>query len=94
MGHLNALDSSYYRPSIEQLAQEYVKFQNALFIDPSLSLKTEKEEIIQEARTAITTEGSRVQVLESKVLELTSALDRYEKILKEIKEEREKEKKT
>jgi integrase len=84
LGHLSQLDSSYYRPSDETLAVEYAKFQSALFIDPSLSLQSEKDAILKEARSAISSESSRVQTLEAEVSELKSALSDVTEALKKI----------
>lgn len=85
LGHLNALDSSYYRPTDDEKAKEYGKIQHVLFIDPALSLKNEKDEIIKEARSAISSESSRVQTLESKVAVLTKTIEDLSEMLLRFK---------
>jgi len=91
LGHDQGLDSNYYRPTNEQLALEYVKFQNCLFLDLSLALKQENQELVTEARSEIAGQASEIQLLKSKVLALTDALSSVTEILKRIEEERKKE---
>ncbi|HZW55785.1 MAG TPA: site-specific integrase [Nitrososphaerales archaeon] len=85
MGHLSQLDTSYYRPSTQSLAQEYAKHQSVLFIDPALSLKQENAAIITEARSAITSRDAEVALLREKVNILSDTLNRMQQVLEEIK---------
>ena len=51
LGHSIGLDANYYRPSVEQLAAEYVRYQYVLFIDQSLNLLKKNENLAREARS-------------------------------------------
>jgi integrase len=43
MGHETGLDAAYYRPTVDELAKEYTKYQNALYITEAQEVKATLE---------------------------------------------------
>lgn len=90
LGHL---DQSYYKPTIQELAELYVQAQSVLFIDESLIAKSEVKQIqetaeknINEQKVDLILANQKIASLQSELRDRDSKMKSWEERLRRLEE--------